>query len=70
MRFGPATLTPVVDVFNVTDVQPATSRGQIYNNREGGNQDPPYTNPTVPAFGRDTAWQSPRLVRPGLRASF
>jgi outer membrane receptor protein involved in Fe transport len=69
-RLGPVTVTPLVDVFNLTDVQPATRRGQTYNNEPDGNQDPPYTDPTVASFGKDVAWQKPRVVRLGARVSF
>ena len=70
LRLGPIRLTPVVDVFNLTNVQTATRRGEVYNTLRTGNQSPPYTSPTVPSFGKDTAWQKPRVVRLGARVSF
>jgi len=70
LRFGSVTVTPLLDVFNLTNVQTATDRGQIYNDQPDGNQSPPYTNPTVADFGKDTRWQSPRIVRLGARVSF
>jgi outer membrane receptor protein involved in Fe transport len=70
VRFGVVTFTPLVDVFNVTNVQAATRRGEIYNNLRTGNQDPPYTSPTVPTFGKDIAWQAPRVVSLGARVGF
>lgn len=70
VRIGAVSLTPVVDVFNLTNVQTATRRGETYNSSRNGNQDPPYTNPTVVTFGKDLAWQSPRVVRLGARVSF
>jgi len=70
IRVASVTLTPLVDIFNVTNAQIATQRGQTYNNVIGGNQTPPYTAPTVPPFGQNTAWQSPRLVRVGARVTF
>ena len=70
LRFGSVTVTPLLDVFNLTNVQPAVQRGEVYNDDWEGNQDPPYTNPTVPSFGQNTAWQSPRIVRLGARVSF
>ena len=66
----PVSVTPVLDVFNLTNVQTAVRRGQVYNNVEDGNQDPPYANPTVPTFGQDTGWQSPRILRLGARVRF
>ena len=70
VRLGPVSVTPVLDVFNLTNVQTAVRRGQVYNNVEDGNQDPPYANPTVPTFGQDTGWQSPRILRLGARVRF
>jgi outer membrane receptor protein involved in Fe transport len=70
LRLGPVTLVPLLDVFNVTNVQPAIQRGQVYNGVPGANLKPPYTKPTVATFGQDTAWQSPRVVRLGARVSF
>lgn len=70
IRLGKVTFAPVVDVFNVTDAQAATNRNQVYNSLRRGNQDPPFTSPTNPTFGRDTAWQQPRIVRLGGRVSF
>ena len=70
VRIGAVSLTPVVDVFNLTNVQTATRRGETYNSSRNGNQDPPYTNPTVVTFGKDLAWQSPRVVRLGARVSY
>jgi outer membrane receptor protein involved in Fe transport len=69
-RLGPVTLSPMVDVFNLTNVQPATRRGENYSNDPEADQSPPYTNPTIPQFGKDTAWQAPRVVRLGARVSF
>ncbi len=69
-RLGPVTATPLLDVFNVTDVQTATQRGQTYNNVKGASQSPPYDSPTVASFGKDTAWQKPRVIRIGARISF
>lgn len=69
-RLGAARLTPLVDVFNLTNVQRATRRGERYNDQRNANQDPPYANPTVATFGKDIAWQSPRVVRLGARVSF
>jgi hypothetical protein len=70
LRIGSVTVTPLLDVFNLTNVQTATDRGQIYNNLVDGDQNPPYTNPTVPSFSKDIAWQNPRVVRLGARVSF
>jgi hypothetical protein len=69
-RIGPVSLTPLLDVFNLTNVQRATKRGEEYNNVQGAPEEPPYTSPTIPTFGKDIAWQSPRSVRLGARASF
>lgn len=70
VKLGPFTLTPLVDVFNLTDAQAATRRGETYNNLAGADQSPPYTNPTVATFGRDISWQPPRVVRLGARISY
>lgn len=70
LLFGAATVTPLLDVFNLTNVQPPIQRGQVYDNTGAGIQNPPYTSPTVANFGQNTAWQSPRGVRLGVRASF
>ncbi len=73
IRIGAVSVVPIVDVFNVTNVQQVTAVDEVYNflsPKKGGHQSPPYTNPTNPTFGKATAWQSPRLVRLGMRASF
>lgn len=70
VRLGKASVTPLLDVFNLTNVQRATRRGEIYNNLASGNQSPPYTSPTVATFGKDLAWQSPRVLRLGDRISY
>ncbi|MFN7990410.1 MAG: TonB-dependent receptor [Thermoanaerobaculia bacterium] len=70
VRVGPVTFSPLVDVFNVTNAQTAIKRGESYNNLRTADQGPPYTNPTVPTFGQDTAWQAPRIVRLGARIGF
>ena len=69
-RFGSVALTPLLDIFNLTDAQPAVARGQLYNNTIGGNQSPPYTSPSVATFGQNTIWQAPRLIRLGARVTF
>jgi hypothetical protein len=69
-RIGPVTLSPIVDVFNLTNVQPPTKRGENYNDDPEADQSSPYTNPTIPTFGKNTAWQAPRVVRLGARVSF
>ncbi len=69
-RFGAVSVVPIVDVFNLTNVQQVTAIDQVYNTRPTGDQSPPYTNPTNPTFGMATAWQRPRLIRLGARVSF
>jgi hypothetical protein len=71
IRVGPVAVVPVLDVFNLTDVQTVTKRGEVYNTlATGAPPNPPYTNPTNARFGRDIAWQAPRQVRLGVRAMF
>jgi hypothetical protein len=70
IALGAVSLVPVIDVFNLTNVQQTISRDQVYNSLRNGNQSPPYTNPTNPTYGLDTAFQKPRLVRLGARVSF
>ena len=71
VKVGAVSISPVVDVFNVTNVQRATARNQEYDTGAPSDQTaPPYTNPTNPNFGKDSAWQTPRLVRVAVRASF
>lgn len=70
VRFGAVTVLPILDVFNVTNVQTATNRNQSYNTSRTGDQSPPFTNPPNPRYGKDTAWQSPRLIRLGARVAF
>lgn len=70
LRFGAVSVVPIVDVFNLTNVQQVTAVDETYNSLKKGNQNPPYTNPTNPTFGLATAWQSPRLIRVGARISF
>jgi hypothetical protein len=70
VRVGAVTVLPTLDVFNVTNVQTATNRNQFYNTSRTGDQSPPFTNPPNPRYGKDTAWQSPRLVRVGARVLF
>ena len=70
VRLGAVSVIPIVDVFNLTNVQQVTAIDQLYNNLRKGNQSPPYTNPTNPTYGMATAWQKPRLVRLGARVSF
>jgi hypothetical protein len=68
---GAVSVTPVLDVFNVTDVQRGLSRNQRYDTKATASQTkPPYTNPTNPHFGKDVSWQRPRLIRLGLRVAF
>ncbi|MCG3195223.1 MAG: Protein oar [Thermoanaerobaculia bacterium] len=70
-RIGSVTVTPAVDIFNLTNVQPALSRWTMYNTPATiSNDKPPYTNPTNPRFGRDVTWQRPRLIQLGLKAAF
>jgi hypothetical protein len=70
LAVGTVSVSPVLDVFNLTDVQRATSRNQVYAD-DGESHAPPFTNPAPnPLFGKDVAWQSPRLVRLGVRVSF
>jgi hypothetical protein len=70
IRVGGVSIVPVLDVFNVTNVQRATYRNQTYNDDPDGNQNPPFTNPPNALYGKDTSWQAPRLVRLGARVSF
>jgi hypothetical protein len=70
LRLGAVTVVPILDVFNVTNVQTATNRNQEYNITATGDQSPPFTNPPNPSYGKDTAWQRPRLVRLGARVFF
>lgn len=70
LRLGPVTLSPIVDVFNLTNVQFPTKRGENYNDDPEADQSPPYTNPTIPQFGKDIVWQNPRVVRIGARVSY
>jgi hypothetical protein len=70
IRLGAVIVLPILDVFNVTNVQTATNRNQVYNNSRAGDQSPPFTNPPNPRYGKDTAWQSPRLIRLGARVAF
>jgi hypothetical protein len=71
VRLGAVSVIPIVDVFNVTNVQQVTGVDQDYNkNYPGGNQRPPYTSPTNPTYGMATAWQKPRLIRVGARVTF
>ena len=70
IRLGAVSVVPIVDVFNLTNVQQVTAVDETYNSLKKGNQSPPYTNPTNPTFGEAIAWQSPRLIRVGVRVSF
>ena len=70
VRAGAVSIVPIVDVFNLTNVQQVTAVDQAYNRLPKGNQSPPYTNPTNPTYGMATAWQKPRLIRLGARVSF
>ena len=70
VRAGGVSIVPILDVFNLTNVQQVTAVDQVYNSLRKGNQSPPYTNPTNPTFGMATAWQKPRLIRLGARVSF
>jgi outer membrane receptor protein involved in Fe transport len=70
LRIDASSVVPVLDVFNLTNVQRATNRIQTYNNDPDADQTPPFTNPGNGYYGKDTAWQSPRLVRVGMRVSF
>lgn len=64
-------MSPVLDIFNLTNVQRAISRNQVYDTYATADQTlPPYTSPTNPSFGRDVAWQPPRQIRLGVKASF
>ncbi|HQQ78036.1 MAG TPA: TonB-dependent receptor [Thermoanaerobaculia bacterium] len=82
-RLGAVTITPLLDVFNLTDFQGVTSRDEVFCTSTGtcnavlastGKQrkEGPYTtaNSSNPNFNRDIAWQNPRLLRLGLRVSF
>jgi len=71
VQLGSFSVSPVLDVFNVTNVQRATSRFQYYDTALTADQSkPPYTSPTNPRYGKDLTWQSPRLVRLAVKASF
>ncbi|MCK6684691.1 MAG: TonB-dependent receptor [Thermoanaerobaculia bacterium] len=68
---GNVTVTPALDIFNLTNVQRALTRFQAYNTvATNANNQPPFTNPTHPDFGKDVSWQRPRLIRLGLKAAF
>ncbi|MCC6130991.1 MAG: TonB-dependent receptor [Acidobacteria bacterium] len=70
-RIGNVTVTPALDVFNLTNVQRALDRYQTYNTpATNSNKEPPFTNPTNARFGKDTTWQTPRLIRLGLKVAF
>ncbi|MCC6132462.1 MAG: TonB-dependent receptor, partial [Acidobacteria bacterium] len=70
-KLGNVTITPAVDVFNLTDVQRGLSRYQNYNTGATmTNNQPPFTHPTNPRFGRDVTWQTPRLIRLGLKVAY
>ncbi|MEO8054777.1 MAG: TonB-dependent receptor [Acidobacteriota bacterium] len=83
LRLGAVTITPLVDVFNLTNFQGTTSRDEVFCTSTGtcnavlastGKQrkQGPYTtaNASNPNFNRDIAWQAPRLIRVGARVSF
>ncbi len=83
LRLGAVTVTPLVDVFNVTDFQGVTSRDEVFCTSTSGcnaihastgqaRKNGPYTNAnsTNANFNRDIAWQAPRLIRLGARVSF
>ncbi len=70
LALGAVSRVPVIDVFNLTTVQQTIGRNQVYNRLRRGDQSPPFTNPTNPTYGLDTAFQKPRLVRLGARVSF
>ena len=83
IRLGAVTLTPVVDIFNLTNYQGVTSRDEIFCTSTGtcnavlastGKQrkEGPYTtaNSSNPNFNRDIAWTAPRVIRLGARVSF
>ncbi len=70
VRLGALSIVPIVDIFNLTNVQRVTAVDEVYNYLASGNQSPPYTNSPNPYFGKATAWQKPRLIRVGARISF
>ena len=70
VRLGAVSIVPIIDIFNLTNVQQVTAIDQLYNRLRRGNQSPPYTNPTNATYGMATAWQKPRLIRVGARVTF
>jgi outer membrane receptor protein involved in Fe transport len=83
IRLGAVTLTPLVDVFNLTNYQGVTSRDEVFCTSTAGcnavlastgqpRKNGPYTNANAqnPNFNRDIAWTAGRLVRLGARVSF
>ncbi|MCC6130990.1 MAG: TonB-dependent receptor [Acidobacteria bacterium] len=71
LHIGSVTITPTLDIFNLTNVQRGLSRYQRYNTRPtSSNNQPPFTSPTDPRFGKDVSWQTPRLIRLGLKVAY
>ena len=77
LRFGPISVVPVVDVFNLLDRQGVISREELYNNQASVGENQPCSDGTYrnecapnPRFGKDISWQNPRLIRVGARVSF
>ncbi len=74
LRIANISISPVVDVFNVTNYQGVTSRDEVYCTTAAGCA-PLGVNyltkaATNPNFNRDIAWQAPRIIRLGARVSF
>ena len=76
-RIGMVSITPIVDVFNLLNAQRVTSREELFNNSGSLASNAPCADGTYsascspnPNFGKDIAWQNPRIIRLGARVSF